>query len=88
LLVQERKISEELKKLLVLEKGKVEKFDQKLAQSKETTCCLKGSIGALKGQHDVLLKTHRDLEVQFIALWLSSSKTSSDPEDPQASTGK
>jgi hypothetical protein len=27
LLVQERKISEELKKLLVLEKGKVEKLD-------------------------------------------------------------
>jgi hypothetical protein len=28
LLVQERKISEELKKLLALEKGKVEKLDQ------------------------------------------------------------
>jgi hypothetical protein len=34
LLVQERKISEELKKLLALEKGKVEKLDQELAQSK------------------------------------------------------
>jgi hypothetical protein len=31
LLVQERKINEELKKLLALEKGKVEKLDQKLA---------------------------------------------------------
>jgi hypothetical protein len=31
LLVQARKISEELKKLLTLEKGKVEKLDQKLA---------------------------------------------------------
>jgi hypothetical protein len=47
LLVQERKISEELKKLLALEKGKVEKLDQELAKSKETTCSLKRSIGAL-----------------------------------------
>jgi hypothetical protein len=38
LLVQQRNISEELKKLLSLKKGKVEKFDQELAQSKETTC--------------------------------------------------
>jgi hypothetical protein len=41
LLVQERKISEELKKLLTLEKGKVEKFDQELAKSKETIYSLK-----------------------------------------------
>jgi hypothetical protein len=65
LLVQARKISEELKKLLTLEKGKVEKLDQKLAQRKETTCTLKSSIGALQGQHNVLLKTHQDFEVQF-----------------------
>jgi uncharacterized protein involved in exopolysaccharide biosynthesis len=65
LLVQERKISEELKKLLALEKGKVEKLDQELAKSKET-CSLKSSIGALQGQHDVLLKTHQDLEVHLI----------------------
>jgi hypothetical protein len=58
LLVQERKISEELKKLLTLEKDKVRKLDQELAKSKETTCSLKSSIGALQGQHDVLLKTH------------------------------
>jgi hypothetical protein len=76
LLVQERKISEELKKLLALEKGKVEKLDQELAKSKETTCSLKSSIGALQGQHDVLLQTHQDLEVQFDALWSSTSKTS------------
>jgi hypothetical protein len=88
LLVQERKISEELKKLLTLEKGKVEKLDQELAQSKKTTYSLKSSIGALQGQHDVLLKTHLDLEVQFDALWSSSSKTSSDPKAPQASTSK
>jgi hypothetical protein len=60
LLVQERKIGKELKKL---EKGKVEKLDQKLAKSKETTCSLKSSIGALQGQHNILLKTHQDLEV-------------------------
>jgi hypothetical protein len=49
LLVQERKSNEELKKLLTLEKSKVEKLDQELAQSKETTCNLKSSIGALQG---------------------------------------
>jgi hypothetical protein len=47
LLVQERKSNEELKKLLTLEKSKVEKLDQELAQSKETTCSLKSPIGAL-----------------------------------------
>jgi hypothetical protein len=67
-LVKERKISEEFKKLLALKKGKVEKLDQKLAKSKETICSLKSSIGALQGQHDILLKTHQDLEVQFGAL--------------------
>jgi hypothetical protein len=41
LLVQERKISEELKKLLALKKGKVEKLDQELAKTKESTCTLK-----------------------------------------------
>jgi hypothetical protein len=47
LLVQERKISEELKKLLALKKGKAEKLDQELIKSKEITCSLKSSIGAL-----------------------------------------
>jgi hypothetical protein len=47
LLVQETKISEELKNLLALEKEKVEKLDQKLAKSKETTCSLKSSIDDL-----------------------------------------
>jgi hypothetical protein len=46
-LVQERKISEELKKLLSLEKGKMEKLHQELAKSKETICSLKSSIDAL-----------------------------------------
>jgi chromosome segregation ATPase len=76
LLTQERKISEELKKLLTLEKGKVKKLDQELAKSKETTCSLNSSISDLQDQHDVLLKTHQDLEVQFGALWSSTSKTS------------
>jgi hypothetical protein len=61
LLVQERKISKELKKLLPLKKGKVEKLDQEFAKSKETTYSLKKSIGALQGEHDVLIKTHQDL---------------------------
>jgi hypothetical protein len=68
LLVRERKSSKELEKLLTLKKSKVEKPDQELAESKETTCSLKSSIGALQGQHDVLQKTHHDLEVQFDAL--------------------
>jgi hypothetical protein len=32
-----KKISEELKKLMALKKGKVEKLDQELTKSKETT---------------------------------------------------
>jgi hypothetical protein len=76
MLVQERKFSKELKKLLTLEKSKVEKLGQELTKSKETTCNLKSSIGALQGQHDVLLKTYQDLEVQFDTLWSSTSKTS------------
>jgi flagellar biosynthesis chaperone FliJ len=63
LLVQERKSNEELKKLLALEKGKVEKLDQELAQSKGTTSSLKRSIGSLQDQYDVLQNTHQDLEV-------------------------
>jgi hypothetical protein len=47
LLVQERKISEELKKLIALKKGKVEKFDEEFAKSKKTNCSLKSLIGAL-----------------------------------------
>jgi hypothetical protein len=35
-----------------------------------------------------LQKTHQDLQVQFDALWLNTSKKSSDPEAPQASTSK
>jgi hypothetical protein len=88
LLIQERKCNVELKKLLALEKGKVEKLDQELAKSKEATCNLKSSIGALQGQHDVLQKTHHDLEVQFDARWSSTSKTSSNHEASQASNVK
>jgi hypothetical protein len=49
LLFQGRKINEEFKKLLALEKDKVEKLDQELAKSKETTCSRKSSISALQG---------------------------------------
>jgi hypothetical protein len=63
LLVQERKISEELNKLLALKKGTIKKLDQELAKRKETTYSLKSSISVLQGQHDVLLKTHQDVEV-------------------------
>jgi hypothetical protein len=48
LLVEERKSNEELKKLIALENGKIEKLDQELAQSKETTSSLKSSISALQ----------------------------------------
>jgi hypothetical protein len=88
LLVQERKSNKELKKLLALEKSKVKKLDQELTQIKETTCSLKCSIGALQSQYDVLQKTYQDLEVQFDALWSSTSNTSNDPEAPKASTSK
>jgi hypothetical protein len=48
---------------------------------------LKSSIGALQESHDVLQKTHKDLEVQFNALWSSSSSNpSSDPDRTKAST--
>jgi hypothetical protein len=54
----------------------VEKLDQELAKEKETICSFKSSICALQGQHDVLLKTHQYFEVQYSALWSSTSKTS------------
>jgi hypothetical protein len=80
LLIQERKINEELKKILALEKCKVKKFDQELTKSKDTICILKSSIGVLQGEHDVLLKTHQNFKVQFDALWSSTSKTSTNNE--------
>jgi hypothetical protein len=88
LLVQERKSNEEFKKLLALEKSKVEKLDKELAQRKETTYSLKSSIGALQGQHNLLQKTHQDREVQFDTLWPSTSNKSSDPEAHKASRRK
>jgi hypothetical protein len=83
LLVQERKISKELKKFVALEKGKVEKVDQELAKSKKTTCSLKISIGALQDQYDVLLKKHQILGVQFDALWSSTPKLQPTMKPPQ-----
>jgi hypothetical protein len=58
----------------------VENLDEELAKSKKTTCSLKSSIGALQGELDVLLKAHQDLEVQFVTLWSSTFKTSTNNE--------
>jgi hypothetical protein len=74
LLVQEKESNQELKKLLKLKKEKNRKLNQELAQSKETISSLKSSSSALQDSYDVLAKTHKDLEVQFDALWSSTSK--------------
>jgi small-conductance mechanosensitive channel len=74
LLIQEKESNQEFKKLMKLEKEKNGKLDQELAQSKETISSLKSSSGALQDLYDVLQKTHKDLEVQFDALWSSTSK--------------
>jgi hypothetical protein len=82
LLEQERKSTCEHKKLLNLEKEK----NEELAQGKETISSLEGSIGALQDSYDALQKTHKDIEVQFDALWASTSKPSSTPKTTKAST--
>jgi hypothetical protein len=82
LLEQERKTTCELKRLLKFEKEK----NKKLAQGKETVSSLENSSGALQDSYDVLQKTHKDLKVQFDALWASTSKPSSTPETTKAST--
>jgi hypothetical protein len=81
-LEQERKSTCELKKLLSLEKVK----NEELAQGKETISSLKGSIGALQNSYDVLKKIHKDLELQFDALWTSTSKPSSTPKTTKGSS--
>jgi hypothetical protein len=63
LLVQERENNQELKKLLRLEKEKIDKLDQELVQSKETISSCKSSSGAIQDSYDVLQKAHKDLEV-------------------------
>jgi hypothetical protein len=82
LVEQERKTTCELKRLLKLEKEK----NEKLAQGKETISSLKSSSGALQDSYYVLQNTHKDLEVQFDALWASTSKPSSTPETTKDST--
>jgi hypothetical protein len=82
LLEEERKNTCELKRLLKLEKEK----NKELAQGKETISSLESSSGALRDSYDVLQKTHKDLEVQFDALWTSTSKPSSTLETTKAST--
>jgi hypothetical protein len=88
LLEQERKNTSELKKLLKLEKEKNEELAQELAQGKKTISSLKSSSGSLQNTYDALHKTHKDLEVQFDALWASSPKPLSTPETIKASTSK
>jgi hypothetical protein len=80
LLVQEKESNQELKKLLKLEKEKMENLDLKLAQSNETISSLKSSSGAIQDSDDVLQKIHKVLEVQFDALWSSTSKPSNNNE--------
>jgi hypothetical protein len=79
---QESQTTCELKKLLKLEKEK----NENLAQGKETIYSLKSSSGAFQDSYDVLQKAHKDLEVQFDALWASTPKPSSTPETTKAST--
>jgi hypothetical protein len=86
LLEQERKNICELKRLLKLEKDKNGKLAQELVKGKEIISSLEGSIGTLQDSYDVLQKTHKDLEVQFDALWASTPKPSSTPETTKAST--
>jgi hypothetical protein len=80
LLVQEKESNQELKKLLKFKKEKKEKLDQELVQSKETISSLKSSSGALQDSYDVLKKTHKGFEVQFDALWSSTSEPSNNNE--------
>jgi hypothetical protein len=80
LLIQEKESNQELKKLLKLKKEKNEKLDQELAESNDTVSSLKSSSGTLQDSYDVLQKTHKDLEVEFDALWSNTSKPSNNNE--------
>jgi hypothetical protein len=64
-------------------KGENEKLGQELVQSKETISSLKGSSGAFQDSYDVLQKTHKDLDVQFDALWSSTSNLQTTMKLPQ-----
>jgi hypothetical protein len=77
LLEQERKRTCELKKQLNLKKEK----NEELAQGKETI-----SIGSIQDLYDILKKTHKDIKVQFDALWASTSKPSSTSKTTESST--
>jgi hypothetical protein len=57
----------------------LEQQEELLVQERKINS-LKSSIGALHGEHNVLLKAHQDLKVQFDALWSSTSKTSTNNE--------
>jgi hypothetical protein len=85
LIGQERKTTYELKRLLKLEE-KNWKLAQELDQGKETISSLKSSSDTPQDSYDVLKKTHKDLEVQFDALWTSTSKPSSISKTTKVST--
>jgi hypothetical protein len=61
-----------------LDEGEQPTIDQlqKIHHNVQAISIITSSIGALHGQHDILLKAHQDLEVQFGALWPSTTKTS------------
>jgi hypothetical protein len=67
---------------LKLEKEK----NENLTQGKEIISSLKSSSCALQDSYDVLQKTHKDLKVQFNALWTSTLKPSSTPKTTKVST--
>jgi hypothetical protein len=64
---------------LKLEKEK----NEELAQGMETISCLKSSSGALQNIYDALHKTHKDLEVQFDALWVRLQNLEAHPKLPK-----
>jgi septal ring factor EnvC (AmiA/AmiB activator) len=86
LLEQERQTTCELKKQLKLKKEKNKNLTQELAQGKKTVSSLESSSSVFQDSYDVLQKTHKDLKVQFSALWVSTSKPSSTLETIKAST--
>ena len=86
MLVNDKERINELEKLLALEKEKNEKVDLELAKCKETITSLESSNVALQDKHNVLVKTHNELEVQFDTLWSSTSSSSCANKSTKAST--
>jgi chromosome segregation ATPase len=87
LFIHSRKSNEELKKLLTLGKSKVEKLDQELAQSKETTCSLKSSIGPLQ-DHMMSCKRYIKILNCNLILFNQAPLIQSYPKAPKATRSK